>query len=274
MSRDASYFRACKERGDHFSVLTCYDYPTACCEEEAGIEMLLVGDSLGTNVLGYESERDVTIEDMVHHTAAVSRGRREAYILSDLPFGTCDTVPDALVHANSLREAGADGVKIEGFFPEIVASLTQIGIDVCGHLGLLPQTAEVKSLKAKTVDAAIELVDDALALEAAGALFMLFELIPTQVAAEASRRLGIPTIGIGAGPATDGQVLVVPDLLGITPVEFRHNKRYAETRPSMLRAMKEYAEDVRTGRFPSTEHSRSLDDAACDALREAFGSTP
>ena len=217
-----------KRSGVPITMLTAYDYPTALAQDAAGLDVILVGDSVGTNVLGYQSEREVTLADIVHHTKAVRRGTRRAYVLSDLPFATYDTPDQALASARELVASGADGVKLEGALPDIVAPLVEAGIEVCGHLGLQPQTQTEKRVQGRTAEAARRLLAESLTVEQAGATMLVLELVPEEVAAAITRRLAIPTIGIGAGRHVDGQVLVVPDVLGITEREFRHNRRYGE----------------------------------------------
>jgi 3-methyl-2-oxobutanoate hydroxymethyltransferase len=247
-------------------MLTCYDFPTALWEEEAGVDVILVGDSVGTNVLGYESVRQVTLDDMVHHVKATRRGVGTAYLLADMPSGTYDETGDALSHARALLIAGADGVKLEGFRPEIVSHLTDHGVDVCAHLGLNPQVHEKHALQAKTADAALQLIDESVALEAAGAFMIVYELIPEEVAREATQRLAIPTIGIGAGRYTDGQVLVVHDALGTNAFELRHSRKYEDFRGRGRQAIRAYVEDVHSGRFPGATNVRHLSEAEAAAL--------
>jgi 3-methyl-2-oxobutanoate hydroxymethyltransferase len=225
------------------------------------VDVMLVGDSVGTNVLGYESEKQVTLADIVHHLKATRRGVSTAYLLADLPYGTYDDTTTALRNARALLNAGADGVKLEGFRPEIVSHLVDHGVDVCAHLGLNPQLHEKHALQAKTAEAALRLVGEAVALEAAGAFMIVLELIPEEVACEATKQLAIPTIGIGAGRYTDGQVLVVQDALGATAFELRHNRKYAEFRARGIQAMREYVEDVQKGRFPEATNVRYLPEA-------------
>jgi 3-methyl-2-oxobutanoate hydroxymethyltransferase len=260
MKKTMASLREKKRRGEKIVMLTAYDYPTALLEDEAGIDAILLGDSVGPNVLGYASEREVTLADIIHHLRAVRRGIQHAYLLADMPYGTYETAEQALENARSLLVHGADGVKLEGPLPHIVRHLSSHGIEVCSHLGYTPQTHEKPSFRGKTASEALQLVADARRLEQAGAGWIVFEMIPEEVARHATAQLRIPAIGIGAGRYTDGQVLVVLDLLGITATEFRHNKRYERIRERIHAALEEYADDVRMGRFPTSENSRSMTD--------------
>lgn len=258
MKKTLSYLRTLKANGERVAMITGYDYPTAVLEEEAGVDVILVGDSLGTNMLGYASEREVTLADMVHHTRAVKRGVKSAYLLVDLPYRTYETPEQALASSRELVAAGADGVKLEGALPEIVRHLVLNGVEVCGHLGYLPQTADGPGLRAKTAAAAAALINDSLALEEAGAGMIVYELIPEEVAKEATSRLKIPTIGIGAGRYVDGQVLLCVDLLGVTPIDFIHNKKFRDLRQPMLEGYRGYVSAVKDGTFPEEGNTRRM----------------
>jgi len=259
MKKTSYYLRDKKRHGQRIVMLTCYDYPTALWEEEAGVDVILVGDSLGTNVLGYVNARDVTIEDMLHHLKAVKRGVHSAYLLVDMPYGSYGNPSDALRHAQILQHAGADGVKLEGYRPEIIAHLTDHGVEVCAHLGLTPQMHEKMTLQAKNTETALQLLKDSQTLQEAGAVLLLCELIPEEVAQRATQRLTIPTIGIGAGRYTDGQVLVVNDMLGVSEFDLRHNVKHETFRERGIRAIKAYVNDVEQGLFPQAAHVRHLD---------------
>jgi len=232
-------------------MLTAYDAPTAKAEWEAGVDIILVGDSVGTNVLGYASEKEVTLDDIAHHTRAVRRGAAQAFILSDLPYGTYDDTAAAVRNAQALIAAGADMVKFEGARPEIVEALVLAAIPVCCHIGLEPQHHEDKKLKGRSAQDALALVEAAIGLDHAGMAMLILELVPEEVAARITAAIKAPSIGIGAGRQTDGQVLVVTDLLGETGQSFRHNKRFAELGPQAEAAFRAYAEDVRRGTFPT-----------------------
>ncbi len=247
----ASRFFEMKRRAEKIAMLTAYDYPTAKAEVEAGVDILLVGDSVGTNILGYQSEQEVTLADIAHHVRAVRRGAAHATILTDLPYKTYDTPEMAVANARLLREAGADMVKFEGPHPEIAAALVAAGINVCGHLGLEPQHHAEKRLTGRSAQEARSLLANAKALDAAGISMLVLELIPEEVAATVTKIIAAPTIGIGAGRHTDGQVLVICDMLGFTPVNFRHNRRYHEVGPLIGDASAHYVRDVREGRFPA-----------------------
>lgn len=247
-----------KRRGEKIAVLTAYDAPTAQAEEDAGIDLILVGDSVGTNVLGYASEREVTLDDIAHHVRAVRRGAPDTPILADLPYATYDTPDMAVASARRLIAAGADMVKLEGFYPDIVRALVAGGIKVCGHLGLECQHHDEKRLKARTADEARRLEANAVAMAEAGLSLLVLELIPEPVATRITRALAIPTIGIGAGRQTDGQVLVITDVLGLTKVGFRHNRRFAELGTATRDAAKAYVEAVRAHEFPAAENVFSM----------------
>ena len=267
---NASTFLDMKRRGEKIVVVTAYDAPTARLEVEAGVDIILVGDSVGVNILGYAHEREVTLADMAHHIAAVRRGAPHVYIIGDLPYATYDTPEQATQSSRILREAGANCVKFEGARPEIVRALTVAGFDVCCHLGLESQHHDVKRRQGKTALAAARLYDDALALDAAGQKFLVLELVPQELAARVTRAIKAPTIGIGAGAETDGQVLVINDLAGITEREFKHNRRYGAVGAALREAVASYARDVRAGLFPAEEHVFHMADderAAFESLR-------
>jgi 3-methyl-2-oxobutanoate hydroxymethyltransferase len=243
-------FLSMKREGRPIAMLTAYDAPTAKAEAESGVDIILVGDSVGTNVLGYKSEREVTLADICHHTAAVRRGAPETFVLSDLPYLTYETPEEAVANARKLVASGANMVKFEGARENVVIALRQEGIEVCCHLGLEPQHHEELRLKGRSAADALKLVEDALRLEAAGAQMLVLELIPEEVGDRVTRAVRIPTIGIGAGRYTDGQVLVITDLLGIGQGSFRHNKRYGEHGAGMAAAALAYVSEVRERKFP------------------------
>ena len=243
--------------------LTAYDYPTARLLDEAGVDVLLVGDSLGMVVLGYESTLPVSIEEMLHHTRAVRRGTRRALVVSDMPYGSyhsdiAESVRNAM---RFVKDAGAEAVKVEGGERrlELIVRLTEAEIPVMGHVGLTPQSLNALGgfrVQGKTVDAAEQLLRDARAVEAAGAFAVVLEAVPRELAAQITRELRIPTIGIGAGPDCDGQILVIHDLLGLTFGQTpKFARRYANVGEMMAKAAREYCEDVRGGMFPSDGES-------------------
>ena len=278
-----------KARGEKLVMVTAYDYPTARLVDEAGVDVVLVGDSLGMVVLGYETTLPVTIEEMLHHTKAVVRGVKRALVVTDLPFLTYQTGPeDATRNAGRLiKEGGAAAVKLEGGIevcPQ-VRTLVSAGIPVVGHVGLTPQSIHVfggYKLQGRGQQAAQKLLADARALEEAGIFCLVLECIPEDVAARISDALTIPTVGIGAGARCDGQVLVLHDLLGITsqlkspsgepihPPWFV--KEYSQVGETIREAVTQYSNEVRTGAFPAAEHSfRSTESTAATA---AGTSTP
>ena len=245
-----------------FACLTAYDFATARLVDEAGLPVVLVGDSVGTTLLGYETTLPVTMEQMLHHTAAVVRGVRRALVVGDLPFlsyqaGLAEAVTNA---GRFLKEAGADAVKLEGgrLRAGTVRALVENGIPVMGHLGLTPQSVRALGgykVQGRTAAAARALKADAKALEAAGVFAIVLEGIPAPLARAITAAVAVPTIGIGAGPGCDGQVLVVNDMLGIGgPFTPRFVKRYAELGAAMARAFAAYRDDVEAGRFPGREH--------------------
>ncbi len=259
-----------KRRGEKIVVITAYDAPTARLEVEAGVDAILVGDSVGVNILGYAHEREVTLSDMAHHIAAVRRGAHGVYLIGDLPYATYDTPEMAIASAHVLRGAGADCVKFEGAQPDVVAALVAEGFDVCGHLGLESQHQAIKRRQGKTAVAAAKLFDDARAADAAGQSFLVLELVPQELAGRITRAVKAATIGIGAGPETDGQVLVVNDLAGLTTRDFKHNRRYGQIGAALRAAVEAYAADVRGGAFPGPEHAFEMADderAAFERIR-------
>jgi 3-methyl-2-oxobutanoate hydroxymethyltransferase len=243
--------------------LTAYDYPTARLLDEAGVDVILVGDSLGMVVLGHENTLSVTIDEMLHHTRAVRRGTHRALVVADMPYGSYHTDLSESLH-NAMRfvkEAGAEAVKVEGGERrlELISRLTEAEIPVMGHVGLTPQSLNALGgyrVQGKTADAAGQLIRDARAVEAAGAFAVVLEAVPRELAAQITRELRIPTIGIGAGPDCDGQVLVIHDLLGLTFGQTpRFARQYANVGEIIAKAAKEYCEDVRAGTFPSDGES-------------------
>ncbi len=250
-------FLSAKKGIQPLTMLTCYDYPTACLEDQAGIDIIFVGDSVGTNVLGYTSEREVTMADMVHHLKAVRRGVTHAFVLVDLPYQSYVTLHLALENATTFLAHGADAVKLEGGQEQeaIVRGLAEHNITVCGHIGFTPQTLRQVGKKARvqgrTVEQAQALVQSAVALEQAGAQLLVLELVPEPLAKLITERLRIPTSGIGAGRFCDGQVLIVNDLLGITPFQLRFAKQYQHYHDQTLQAIEQFQHEVEQRDFPS-----------------------
>ena len=262
-----------KKRGERFPMLTAYDYPTAKVVDEAGVPLILVGDSLGNVVLGYDSTVFVTMDVMIHHTAAVVRGAKRALVVGDMPFmsyqtGTVTALENA---ARFLREAGAQAVKLEGgeVMAETTKALVDRGIPVMGHIGFTPQSAYQigQRVQGRSIDAAEKLVRDAHAVEDAGAFAVVLELVPSELAKLITERLTIPTIGIGAGPDCDAQVQVVSDMLGLyTDFVPRHAKQFAHLADDMRSAVTTYSESVREGSFPTEENGSSLKDEVLTEL--------
>lgn len=267
-------FQQAKEKGEKLTMLTAYDYSTAKLEDEAGVNSILVGDSLGNVMLGYEDTISVTMEDMIHHGAAVARGVKNALVIIDMPFMSYQTsVYDAVVNAGRLMKEGrADAVKLEGgveVCPQIRA-IVDAGIPVCAHVGLTPQSINAFGgfkVQGKSEAAAKKVLEDAKAIEEAGAFAVVLEGIPKKLGDLISRELRIPTIGIGAGNGCDGQVLVYQDLLGMfsdfTP---KFVKRYAELGEIMKAAFRSYIEEVGSGAFPSEKHEYKIDDDIIEKL--------
>lgn len=252
----APHLKQMKQRGEKIVVLTAYDALMARLFDQAGVDVLLVGDSVGMVLLGYDTTLPVTMDAMVHHTAAVSRGATRALVIADMPFLSYHTGADDAVRnaGRFLQQGGASGVKIEGPAFETVRKLVETGIPVMGHLGLLPQSVNQLGgfrQQAKCEDQARRLLDDAKSLEQAGAFSLVLESIPDELARTVSAALAIPTIGIGAGPDCDGQVLVAHDALGLTPDPApSFVKRYAQLGEEIVKAAQSYAREVRTGKFP------------------------
>jgi 3-methyl-2-oxobutanoate hydroxymethyltransferase len=268
-----------KTRGQRIVMLTAYDFPSARIAQEAGVDMILVGDSLGQVVLGYDSTVPVTMEDMIHHGKAAVRGCDRPLVVVDLPFMSYQvSVEEAIRNAGRLlQETGCQAVKLEGgaLMAETVRRIVQVGIPVCGHIGLTPQSVNQLSghkVQGRTYDAAQRLIEDAVALQQAGAFCVVLEGIPAPLAEIVSKRLRIPTVGIGAGAGCDGQVQVWHDLLSYaTTLAERHIPRhvgqYANAGEVMRNAIEQYAADVRAGAFPTAKESFAMPKAALAALR-------
>ena len=256
--------------GKRIAMLTAYDYPTAQLLDQAGIPILLVGDSVGQVMLGYETTVRVTMAEMVHHTKAVVRGSRRALVVADMPFLSYASPDEAIEHAGTfMREAGAQAVKVEGGVRtgRVIEALVRAGIPVLGHIGLTPQTinsiGKVR-VQGKTIEQARSLIADAYAVQEAGAFSMVLELVPEQLAAAITERLKIPTIGIGAGPGCSGQVQVITDLIGLGDFVPRHARPYAHVRESILEAANSFAADVDAGTFPGAAETVRMDDEILD----------
>jgi len=273
--------QAMKRQGEKIVMLTAYDYPSARIADQAGVDMILVGDSLGMVVLGYDDTIKVTLDDMLHHSKAVARGTERAMVVTDLPFMTYQTsVEDAMRNSGRLlQEGGAQAVKLEGgaHMAETVRRLVQVGIPVVGHIGLTPQSINQLGgykVQGRTPQEAERLLEDAIALQQAGAFCIVLETVPAPLAELITQRLAIPVIGIGAGAACDGQVLVWHDLLSyhtsfLTRHIPRHVKEYAQVGEDMRRAIEQYAAEVRDGSFPTQEQSFQMSKEALAELTEA-----
>jgi 3-methyl-2-oxobutanoate hydroxymethyltransferase len=259
--------------GERIAMLTAYDYPTARLLDEAGIPLILVGDSVGEVILGYESTVRVSMTEMLHHTRAVVRGTQRALVIGDMPFLSYSTPDDALANAGRfLRDAGAQAVKVEGGVrsARIIEALVRAGIPVQGHIGWTPQAKYAMGgkvrVQGKTVDRARSLLADALAVQESGAFSIVLELVPDELAGAITERLRIPTIGIGAGPHCSGQVQVVTDLLGLGSFIPKHARPYAHLRETILEAAQAYAADVSSGAFPGTAETSTMDERVLDEV--------
>jgi 3-methyl-2-oxobutanoate hydroxymethyltransferase len=268
--------REMKDKGKIIPMLTAYDYATAKMIDEAGVPLVLVGDSLGMVVLGYESTIPVTIEEMLHHTKAVVRGTKRALVVGDMPFMTYHaSIGEALHNAGRfIQEAGAQAVKLEGgeAMAEVVHRVVQCGIPVMGHIGLTPQSVHQLSgfkVQGKTPEAAVRLVKDARALADAGVFSIVLEAIPTELARVITQKVSVPTIGIGAGPYCDGQVQVISDILGLfTDFVPKHAKQYTRLAELIRKAVAEYVDEVENGSFPTEKQSHSMDEGILASLEQ------
>lgn len=274
MKKTVSTLQQAKENGQKITMLTAYDYSTAKLMDEAGIDMILVGDSLGNVILGYEDTISVTMEDMIHHGAAVSRGVKETMVVVDMPFMSYQiSVEEAVTNAGRLMKEGrANAVKLEGgksVCPQIKA-ITQAGIPVVAHLGLTPQSINALGgykVQGKSEDAAKKLLEDALAVQEAGAFALVLECVPTKLASLITKKMTIPTIGIGAGNECDGQVLVYQDMLGMfSDYVPKFVKQFAQVGEIMKKAFSDYKEEVASGAFPAEKNSYKIDDEVIDKL--------
>lgn len=264
-----------KQKGKKIPMLTAYDYATAKLVDAAGIPLILVGDSLGTVILGYDSTIPVTMDVMIHHTKAVVRGTEQALIIGDMPFMTYASAAEALHNAaRFMQEAGAQAVKLEGgvTMADTVRRIVDCGIPVMGHIGLTPQSVHQLGgfkVQGKTPESALRLVRDACALEEAGAFAIVLEAVPTPLARIITQKVSVPTIGIGAGPACDGQVQVISDMLGLfTDFVPKHAKQYARLSDAIKQAVGAYAGEVQAGTFPTDKQSFTMDEGLLAGLEE------
>lgn len=274
MKNTVSTFQAAKEKGERLTMLTAYDYSTAKLIDESGINGILVGDSLGNVILGYEDTLSVTMEDMIHHAAAVARGVKQSMVVVDMPFMSYQTsVYDAVVNAGRLMKEGrANAVKLEGGATVAgqIKAITDAGIPVMGHLGLTPQSINAfggNKVQGKSREMAAKLIEDALAVQEAGAYAVVLECIPAKLAAIITEKLTIPTIGIGAGAGCDGQILVYQDMLGMfSDYVPKFVKKFAEVGTVMKEGFNAYRDEVQAGTYPAEEHTFQISDDVLDKL--------
>jgi 3-methyl-2-oxobutanoate hydroxymethyltransferase len=267
-----------RQRGEPLVMVTAYDYPSAQVAEAAGVDLVLVGDSAAMTVLGYPSTLPVSLDEMIMLAAAVRRGLRTPFLVGDLPFGSYEASDEQAITTAQrfVKDAGCDAVKLEGGGAAVgrAQAIVASGIPVMGHVGLTPQTATALGgyrAQGRTAQRALDVTRDALDLQAAGCFAIVFEAIPAAVSEAIMERMGVPVIGIGAGSATDGQVLVFHDLLGIYHgMSPRFAKRYAHVKPDLVEGVRAYADEVRSGRFPGPEHTYSIDPEELARFREAL----
>ena len=268
-----------KQKGQKIPMLTAYDYATAKLIDAAGVPLVLVGDSLGTVILGYDSTIPVTMDVMLHHTRAVVRGTSQAMVIGDMPFMTYHASASEALHnaARFMQEAGAQAVKLEGgvTMAETVKRIVDCGIPVMGHIGLTPQSVHQLGgfkVQGKTQESAVRLVKDARALDEAGAFAIVLEAVPTPLARIITRKVSVPTIGIGAGPFCDGQVQVVSDMLGLfTDFVPRHSRQYARLADGIKQAVGDYVKEVQAGAFPTDKQSFTMDEGLLAELEKQEG---
>ena len=276
MKNTVTTFREAKNKGEKLSMLTAYDFTTASLIDRAGINSILVGDSLGMVMLGYEDTLSVTMEDMIHHSAAVARGAKNALVVCDMPFMSYQTsVYDAVKNAGRLiKEGHAGAVKLEGGveFKEHIRSIVNASIPVMAHIGLTPQSINAFGgfkVQGKTIETAKKLIEDARAVEEAGAFAVVLECVPAKLAELVSKSISIPTIGIGAGAGCDGQVLVYQDMLGmydrLTP---KFAKKFGEVGQAMTDAFAAYDSEIKSGAFPAQEHTFAISDEILSEIKE------
>lgn len=274
MKNTSVTFKESKKNGEKLTMLTAYDYTTAKLLDESGVDSILVGDSLGMVVLGYDDTLSVTMEDMIHHSAAVARGAKNALVITDMPFMSYQTsVYDAVVNAGRLvKEGGAQAVKLEGGieFCEHIKAIVKASIPVCAHIGLTPQSINAFGgfkVQGKGKEEAQRLLDEARAVEEAGAFAVVLECVPAKLAKKISESISIPTIGIGAGAGCDGQVLVYQDMLAMySDFKPKFVKQYAQVGSVMKDAFRQYIDEVKSGAFPSEEHTFKIDDDIIENL--------
>ena len=271
MKKTLEYLKEKKKNNEKISVLTSYDYPTTKILEETNIDMIILGDSVGTNVLGYKNETEVTLDDMIHHTKAVYRAKRNIFLVVDLPFKTYETSDDAVKNAKKLIETGADAVKFEGIREDILAALKKNNFNVMCHIGLNPQHDQEKMKqgkisKGKLFSEATDLIKGAILLEKAGADLMILEKIPEKISKIITQNVKIPTIGIGAGKFCDGQVLIIYDLLGINEKRYKHVPEYINLREIIRNAIYRYKKEIDDNIFPGQNHINTINDTEYDKI--------
>ena len=279
MKNTVTTLQQMKRDGEKISMLTCYDYSTACIIEESGITAILVGDSLGMTMMGYNDTLPVTVDDIIHHTASVSRGLKDTFLVADMPFMSYQTsVYDAVKNAGRLiKEGHAQAVKLEGGASvcEQIRAIVNADIPVVAHIGLTPQSINAFGgfkVQGKNIDRALQIVEDAKAVEEAGAFMVTLECVPEELATLISQELTIPTIGIGAGNGCDGQVLVYQDMLGMfSGFKPKFVKHFANIGEEMKRAFKEYDAEVKAKTFPAEEHNFKIDPAVMKEVRQLTG---
>ncbi len=268
-----------KPQGEKITMLTAYDYPIGCLLDETGVDIILVGDSLGMVVLGYETTTPVTMDEMLHHARAVRRGVKRALLVGDMPFmsfhgSLTETVKNA---GRLVQEAGCEAVKVEWKvgIEDVAKAIVDAGIPVMGHVGLTPQTAQAEGglkVRGKDAESALRIITQAVALQEVGCFALVLECVPDVVAREITRKLSIPTIGIGAGPSCDGQVLVTYDLIGLFErFKPRFAKRYAQMAPIIRQAVSEFCRDVQQGRFPGPEQTFTMPEEEMARLKHELG---
>lgn len=264
-----------KERGEKITMITAYDYPTALLADKAGIDMILVGDSVGMVMLGYENPVPVTVDDIIHHTRPVVRGAKNPFVVADMPFMSYHISPEETKRnaARLIQEGGADAIKLEGGkeVAPMVKALVDVGIPVQAHIGLMPQRASVGGafkVQAKDALTAEAILEDALALEKAGAFSVVIEFVTAEAARLITGKLKMPTIGIGAGPYCDGQVLLSTDLLGVYESQPPFVKLYANLNKTILEAFTAYRDDVRGAKYPAEGHTVHMDEKEAKKLKD------
>ncbi len=273
MKKTLEYLKKKKKNNQKIKVLTSYDYPTTKILEEADIDMIILGDSVGTNVLGYQNETEVTLDDMIHHTKAVCRAKKDIFLVVDLPYKTYETPEEAVKNAKKLIDLGADAVKFESIKKDVLVSLKENKINVMCHIGLNPQHDQARMMqgkiaKGKLFSEAIELLNGAMSLDKAGADLIILEKIPGKISKIITENVSMPTIGIGAGKYCDGQVLIIYDLLGMNERKFKHSPVYINIRELMIKTIRQYQSEIDNGIFPNERQTNIIDDAEYNKIRD------